>query len=1114
MSAIPTFEESRRLQVLRTFQVLDTEPESEYDEITALAAQICGTPIALIFLLGENRQWFKSKFGLSAPETARGIAFCARALEVPGLLLVPDARTDPRFADNPGVVGEPFIRFYAGTPLVTSDGATLGTLCVIDRVPRELTAEQLRALGVLGRHLLRASEEKYRLLFAANPQPMWVYEYSSLRFLAVNAAAVRRYGYTEQQFLSMSIADIRTPQAAAELRLNLAQTAYVGKRNQLTRHLTADGTDLDVEITSENITFAGVPARLVLASDVSQRLKAERAAERAHRALQMLTRCNEALVRAASEDELLNAVCRIAVDVGGARMAWVGYGTDGPRLSLHCRAHAGEETEFVRQLETLGNDHAHDGRQPCFEALRTALPVVVADVGQWAADSAWTAKARAHGFQAAICLPLKANGRAFGVLTLYLAEAREIPPDELQLLQEMADDLTFGISAMRSQAERRRTQEAVLTMARGISTRAGAEFFRELTLRLTEALGAHIGSIAEMLPDRRGEVKTLSLVIGGEQAADLTYELAGSPCDQVGRSEVFVVRRDLPSLYPQAQKLTALKIEAYVGTRLLDAAGSPIGLMFAAFQQPLEQEDFVVSTLKIFAGRAAAELERQKVEVKTREQAALIDQSRDAISVLDLAHRITFWNRAAERLYGWTAAEAIGRPYAELLPSAPDRFAEADQAVLSTGEWNGEIHRHDRAGNALTLDARWTMLRDAHGQPQSILTVESDVTERRKMELQFLRTQRMESIGTLAGGIAHDLNNLLAPITMGVGLLKMFEPTPQALPILDSIEMSAARGARLVKQVLSFARGVEGARVAISLGHIVREVEGIAESSFPKNIEFASNVAPDLWLVLGDPTQLNQVILNLCVNARDAMVAGGRIEVAADNVEIDLQYAKMNRGMVPGRYVRLRVEDDGCGIPPAIIDRIFEPFFTTKELGKGTGLGLSTVQGIIRSHGGFIDVYSELGKGSTFRVHLPALADGTTMEIARVAEEQLPRGNGELILVVDDEPSIIDITTQTLQAFGYKTISAEDGAAAIALYAQRKGEIAAVITDMMMPVVDGPALIIALNRMNPQVLIIAASGLALQSGAAPAVQAGVKQFIPKPYSAEVLLRELKKILTS
>ena len=504
--------------------------------------------------------------------------------------------------------------------------------------------------------------------------------------------------------------------------------------------------------------------------------------------------------------------------------------------------------------------------------------------------------------------------------------------------------------------------------------------------------------------------------------------------------------------------------------------------------------------------------ERKLAEQRVAEQAALLDKANDAILVRDLQHRILYWNRAAERLYGWTAAEAVGRSVQELLYGISSAFLDATKEVLAKGEWTGEIDQFAKDGRTITVEGSWTLVRDEAGRPKSILAINSDVTERKQLQRQFLRAQRMESIGTLAGGIAHDLNNLLAPIVMGAGLLQRQELSETGREVLRNIERSARRSTELVKQVLSFARGVEGERIPLQLGHIVREVSHIIASTFPRNVAFEANLPPDLWLVLGDATQLNQVLLNLCVNARDAMPDGGRLALRAANRRIDAQYAATDRTVPAGDYVLVEVADTGCGMSREVQDRIFEPFFTTKDLGKGTGLGLSTVLGIVRSHGGAVTAQSEPGRGSTFRIWLPAQAEPVSETVAVAPRAALPEGRGELILVVDDELPVLTITRQTLEAFGYRVLTAGDGAQAVGLYALQQKEIAAVLTDLMMPVMDGPMLIASLQRINPQVRLVAATGLNTSEYVNRARNLGVVRFLTKPYTADALLSMMHEVL--
>ena len=504
--------------------------------------------------------------------------------------------------------------------------------------------------------------------------------------------------------------------------------------------------------------------------------------------------------------------------------------------------------------------------------------------------------------------------------------------------------------------------------------------------------------------------------------------------------------------------------------------------------------------------------ERKRAEQQIREQAALLDQAQDAILVRDLDQNILFWNKGAEKIYGWSAEEAIGKNAKDLLFKASSaQLEQAAKAVIQNGKWMGEIHQTRRDGTEITVESRWTLVRDEQGQPHSILVINTDVTEKKRMESQFLRAQRMESIGTLAGGIAHDLNNVLSPIVMAIDMLQLKTTDEASRKWLDVLRTNAERGGNMVRQVLSFARGVEGERVTLQPKHLIKEIVKILRETLPKSIEMNFELPKDLWLISADATQMHQVLMNLCVNARDAMPEGGSISIKAENVFVDENYARMHLEAKPGRFVVISVADTGPGMTPEIQSRIFEPFFTTKEMTKGTGLGLSTALTIVKSHGGFVNVYSELHKGSQFTLYLPALSTPGSVDAA-VLQTDLPLGHGELILVVDDEESMREITRGTLETFGYQVLTASDGTEALALYADKKNEIAVVLTDMVMPFMDGPATIRALQRMNPKVRIIAASGLGAGQHAGEGVLEGVAVFLNKPYTAEKLLKTLAQVL--
>jgi PAS domain S-box-containing protein len=503
--------------------------------------------------------------------------------------------------------------------------------------------------------------------------------------------------------------------------------------------------------------------------------------------------------------------------------------------------------------------------------------------------------------------------------------------------------------------------------------------------------------------------------------------------------------------------------------------------------------------------------DRKQADQTIREQAALLDIASDAIYVCDLAQRILYWNRGAERLYGWTASEAIGQSAPELLREQDAQITPIMATLLAQGEWRDELRRSTKRDQAVLIDSRWTLVRD-RGEPKSILSVDTDITEKKQLETQFLRAQRLESLGTLASGIAHDLNNVLTPIVGIVQLLPVKIPNldPPTKRLLNILDDSSRRGADLVKQILSFTRGIEGKPSHTQVKHLLAEIQKVIQQTFPKNIDLVLDLPAALWLITADATLLHQVFMNLCVNARDAMPDGGTLQISAENLAIDENYARMNLDAQIGSYVVVTIADTGMGIAPEIVDRIYDPFFTTKDVGQGTGLGLSTVIGIIKNHHGFINVYSEVGKGSRFKVYFPA----TDTTITEVVPDPAPRsGQGELILIVDDETAIQEITQATLETHGYQAMTANDGIEAIALYAEHKREIRLVLLDMMMPALDSSTTIRTLCKLNPQVQIIAMSGLTTNESITRTMADGVQAFLAKPFTAPELLNAIDRVLT-
>ena len=502
--------------------------------------------------------------------------------------------------------------------------------------------------------------------------------------------------------------------------------------------------------------------------------------------------------------------------------------------------------------------------------------------------------------------------------------------------------------------------------------------------------------------------------------------------------------------------------------------------------------------------------ERQRAADRIREQASLLDLTDDVIWVRDLSGRILYWNKGSERLLGWTAQEVLGHDFQDLFAThAPGFIRQCLEKTLSHGSWSGELKQQSKSGQSLILQSRWTLMKDASGAPTSILFVSTDITERKSIEAQFLRAQRLESLGQLAGGIAHDLNNILAPIMIGAALVREAIDDPDTESYVKMIESSAERGAKIIRQLLVFGRGIPGARVQLSLSKLTDELGKVIRETFPKSITYSAKSAPDLSMVEGDETQLHQVLLNLCLNARDAMPNGGALTLEAENVTINEEQCRLTPHAKPGPYVVLRVADNGTGIAAPVLESIFDPFFTTKSVDKGTGLGLSSVMGIVKAHSGFIQVESEPGKGSQFSVFLPSVEPAK--RATPIAPLASPRGRNQMVLVIDDEVQVREAIRRTLENNGYRVVTGENGAQAVVVYAQYQKEIQLVLTDMMMPIMDGPAAILVLRRANPDLKIVAMSGV--ESSMYQEAQAlGAHAFLPKPFNVHTLLATVGELL--
>lgn len=857
MNASLPADEARRLATLLQYDVLDSPPEEAFDDLALLAAQICQVPTAMVSLIDQDRQWFKARVGMEAPETPRNVAFCAHTiLHADHLLEIRDARADPRFADSPLVTQDPHVRFYAGAPLVAPNGQALGALCVMDRVPHELSPQQRTALRALSRHVVAQLE-------------------------------LRRQGR------------------------DLAREA--GERSR---------------------------DKLLLEQQFEQLKKSEQESQR---------------LLALGEK---------------SRRALLGL------------------LEDQKQAESALRES-----QALYSSLVEQMPV-----GVFRKDE----RGRYVFVNSAFC-------RLRGILPeQFLGKS----PAELGTVEN-----AFKVDATRHHEEIMRTGRSI------------------------EVLDEY----------HRPDGKVLHLHVLKSPVFDTSRQIVGSQ-----------------------------------------------GVVLDVTDQRQAETDLRESETRF----------RQAVE-NIREVFWMTDPAKQTMLYVSPAYE-EIWGRTCRSLY-----ENPRRWLEAIHPDDRTRVLAAATEKQARGGYD-EIYRISRPDGTLRwIRDRAYPIRNEAGLVDRIVGTAEDITTRKELETQLMQMQRMESVGRMAGGIAHDLNNILTPILMGAPLLRIALPPAQVENTIAAIETSARRGADLVKQLLIFGRGVEGRRQVVRLKTLVREMEQIMRETFPKNIVIIADLPTDLWPLVGDATQLHQVLLNLCVNARDAMPAGGRLSIMARNLRIDENYAGMSPEAKPGVYVCLTVADTGTGIPPEVRDKIFDPFFTTKELGKGTGLGLSTLLGVVKNHQGFVTVESEVGKGSTFKIHLPAQPEAKDERPAAISAA-VPRGNGEMILVVDDEANVREVISRTLEQYGYRVLVATDGGDACAKFALNLGEIRLVLTDLDMPLMGGVAMMQVIRKMSPSIKIIISSGkmsgLADPASAAVMQDLNVSSILVKPYTAEAVLRLVHDVL--
>ena len=813
---------------------------------------------------------------------------------------------------------------------------------------------------------MRNLERRFSLAFNAGPEPMTISKLSNSVYVDVNEAFLRITGYRREEILGQSSLALKF-WASPERRHALLDKLRKGPAQDFEiTFMTKSGERRSGLLSAQTIEVDGQPCLLAVTKDITERKQAEEELKRLNRDLRTICECNQALVRASEEPELLKRICEILVDHGKFRMAWVGYAEQDEAKRVPPVAFAGEEAGYLSTLKITWAD-APLGHGPTGTCIRNRQPALARYIRHDPSMAPWREEALKRGFESSIGLPLIAAGKTLGALTLYSPKADAFDAQEVNLLRELADDLAFGIAALRVRDERERAEQAL-----------------------------------------------------------------------------------------------------------------------------------------------------RKSEDRYRD---LVEHSRDLICTHDLEGRLLSVNPEPARILGYSTEELLSTWLRDLLaPEARSQFDAYLERIQRQGEDQGILRVRCRDGRQRIWEYHNTLRTEGLTRP-IVRGLAHDITDRleaekalKKTQEQFLQAQKMEAVGRLAGGVAHDFNNLLTVINGYSDLLlaQAAEGSDERAR-LEEIKKAGDRAAALTRQLLAFSRKQVVMPAVLDLNLIVEGMEKMLRRLIGEDIEFVENLSPSLGRVRADAGQIEQVIMNLAVNARDAMPKGGKLTIEATNVQLGEEYTKDFLPLTPGSYVLLAISDTGCGMDAETQSHIFEPFFTTKGQGTGTGLGLSTAYGIVKQSGGIINVYSEVGRGTTFKVYLKRVGEPTA-EGLKTEEDVVPSEGTETVLLVEDEPAVRSLAQMTLQAKGYTVLVAGEYIEAMTLARQHAGNIHLLLTDVIMPGLNGRELADLLLALRPTMKVLFISGYTADAIAQHGILDEGVAFLPKPFTPRDLLRRVRQIL--
>ncbi len=917
---------------------------------------------------------------------------------------------------------------------------------------------------------------------------------------------------------------------------------------------------------------------------ITERKRSEEEMRRLNRALRILSECNETLIRATDEKDLLNRVCSTIVEIGGYGLAWAGFSEDSDAKAVRPMAWYADTPGYIEKIRVRWDGTAL-GRGPAGRSIRSGEPVFTRDTQSDPDFAPWREAAASYGYLSVISLPLRSPERVFGALLIYACQANAFDEAEVRLLMEMADDLAYGILTLRTRAERDHARTELEALARFTDENPSP------VLRIAESgvllyancsaapLLSHVKlAVGQLVPAPWREWLSEAFAARANREVELNlqegcYSLILAPITESGYANVYgrditprkraleklresegryralvdsapdaiVVYRDGEVLYANSVAVELCGLSSFEELRkkgLLDVIhpderagvaerirqgmlGAFLPLRETRLMRPDGTEVHIetVGRSVDYEGAPAVQVfvrditQRKRAEEELRKLSMAVNQSPTSVVITDLQGNIEYVNPKFTESTGYTFEEVRGQNPRVLTSGAmpPDGYERLWKTILAGGEWRGEFHNKKKDGTLFWERAYISPVRDASGRTTHFLAIEEDITQQRSIEEQYRQAQKMEAVGQLAGGVAHDFNNILqAMVGYSSMLLDSLPEGDETREFAEEIAKGADRAAGLTRQLLAFSRRQILEMEDLELNDVVQGLMKMIRRIIGEDVEVRILEGRRLGTVHADRGQMEQVLLNLCVNARDAMPQGGVLAIETENVVMDDAYCGAHAWASPGRYVLLSVTDSGVGMDASTRSRIFEPFFTTKESGKGTGLGLATVYGIVQQHQGMLQVYSEVGKGSTFKVYLPSVERSA----AAVGPKLLSRARGgtETILVAEDDETLRKLAVRILEEAGYTVLLAADGEEAFSLFQQSEKHIDLLLLDLVMPKMGGKALHDVLRKECPRLRFLLTSGYSTNVFDADfALSAGI-ELIQKPYSPDALLRKVRHAL--